>query len=85
MIKEAIILSGVWEPGYTLPFLSSKCMVLVHEKPFLHYLIEFLQKSIEYFISVLAKHLYSLIQDSCFIDIGIPEDYEKAQKNFVQL
>jgi len=63
MIKEAIILAGGL--GTRLRSVVSnvpKCMALVNEKPFLHYLIEFLQKNgIEYFIFSVG-YLHEVIE-----------------------
>jgi len=44
---------------------------------------DYLEKNVQ---SIKAKaHLYGLIQDAYFIDIGIPEDYERAQKDFIEM
>lgn len=67
MIKEAIILAGGF--GTRLRSVVSdvpKCMALIDGKPFLHYLIEFLQKNeIEHFIFSVG-YLHEVIENYLF-------------------
>lgn len=44
---------------------------------------EYLEKNVQSDKS--KSRLFGLIQDAYFIDIGIPEDYNKAQKDFVSI
>ena len=67
MIKETIILAGGM--GTRLrPVVSDvpKCMATVGDKPFIHYLIEFLEKKgIEHFIFSVG-YLHEVIEESSF-------------------
>lgn len=65
--RDGLINGGVYE-------LTVRALLESEQPPVFSFERDFLERRVQ------SERLYGLVQDAYFIDIGIPEDYERAQK-----